>query len=110
MVPHDVTPGEEITPLGLVSVRIVPRFRGEIVDLKYSFTWRTVEALVGFPYSIYGSVRFSQHLTDLIRDLVDDPEIEITPGPVSYIAHSLHIFMDDYGQNIARRIVNDASK
>ena len=78
--------------------------------LHYSFTWRTVEALVGFPYSIYGSVGYAEYLTGLIRKEVGpDAARNVETGELSYIAHSLHIFKDDYGQNIARRIVDDAS-
>jgi hypothetical protein len=69
-----------------------------------------VEALVGFPYSLFASVRFGQHLTERLKALLP-PEASRTVemGHVSYIAHSLHIFLDAYGQNIARRIVDDAS-
>lgn len=111
VVPHQVRTGEELAPLGLISVRIIPRFAGHRIVLHYSFTWRTVEALVGFPYSLYGSVGYAEHLTELVCAAVGSPQIakQIDFGEVSYIAHSLHMFMDDYGQNIARRIVNDAS-
>lgn len=110
VIPHETTLGKDLTPLGLVSVRLVLRFPRGRIRIHYSYTWRTVEAFVGFPYSLYGSVRFGQYLTDQIRlrlhpDLVKQLEM----GEVSYIAHSLHMFMDDYGQNIARRIVDDAS-
>ena len=101
---------EEVSPLGLVSVRIIPRFIGQKIILHYSFTWRTVEVLVGFPYSLYGSIGYAEHLTNQIRNAVDAAHSrQVEMGDVSYIAHSLHIFMDDYGQNIARRIVDDAS-
>lgn len=110
IVPHEVRPNEDLAPLGLISVRIVPRFHGGRIVLHYSFTWRTVEALVGFPYSLYGSVGYAQHLTGLVKDTVEDQTARhVELGEVSYIAHSLHMFMDDYGQNIARRIVDDAS-
>jgi len=110
VIPHVIKTPDHISPLGLVSVRIIPRFSPNRVKLYYSFTWRTVEALVGFPYSIYGSVKYSMYLTDEIKRLVD-PEIArgVDMADVSYIAHSLHMFMDDFGQNIARRIVDDAS-
>jgi diguanylate cyclase (GGDEF)-like protein len=110
VVPH-VTEGKNSpTPLGLVSIRIVPRFNGDYVALTYSYTWRTVEALVGFPYSSYGSVRFSQHLTDRIRaHLPEEARQFVRMKDVSYVAHSLHFFVDAYGQKIARKIVNDAT-
>ena len=110
VVPHEIRPGEEITPLGLIAVRIIPRFQGRRIVLHFSFTWRTVEALVGFPYSLYGSVGYADHLTSTIRQMIGEPTARhVEFGEVSYIANSLHMFMDDYGQNIARRIVDDAS-
>lgn len=109
VIPHEIKPGP-LAPLGLVSIRIVPRFKGDRVRLSYSYTWRTVEALVGFPYSLYGSVKYSQHLTRLIQErLMPEQARRVETGEVSYIAHSLHIFVDEYGQNIAKRIVDDAS-
>lgn len=110
VLPNAVIPGTELSPLGLVSIRIVPRFSGLKTHLHYSFTWRTVEALVGFPYSIFGSVGYAEHLTKLIRQILGESRgRNVEMGQVSYLAHSLHIFRDDYGQHIARRIVDDAS-
>jgi diguanylate cyclase (GGDEF)-like protein len=110
VVPHEIVPGKDLAPLGLISVRCILRFAQSRAQLHYSYTWRTVEALVGFPYSLYGSVRFAQHLTEQIKDrLPNEFAKRVEMGEVSYIAHSLHMFMDDYGQNIARTIVNDAS-
>jgi diguanylate cyclase (GGDEF)-like protein len=98
----------DVRPLGLVSVRIIPRFETRGVGLYVSFTWRTVEALVGLPYSLYGSLRYSQHLTELIRERLgaghDAEALELRE--VSYLAHSLHVTTDSYGQNIARRIIH----
>jgi hypothetical protein len=110
VVPHTVHGDEEVTPLGLVCVRIIPRVSGSKVRVDYSFVWRTVEALVGFPYSLYGSVRFSDYLTAQLQDKLGAAEINIEMGEVSYVAQSLHMFSDEYGQIIARRIVNDASR
>ncbi|MBW8326321.1 MAG: diguanylate cyclase [Prolixibacteraceae bacterium] len=110
VIPHKITKPEDISPLGLVSIRIIARFVKRKILLGYSYTWRTVEALVGFPYSIYGSVRFSQEITEDIKCKVPLPiQKQIEMGEVSYIAHSLHIFMDEYGQNIAKSIVDEAS-
>lgn len=110
VVPHTIVPGEELSPLGLVSIRIIPRFSQTRTRLHFSYTWRTVETLVGLPYSLYGSVRFSQHLTERVRNRLPDGLARLVEmGEVSYIANSLHIFLDDYGQNIAKRIVDDAS-
>ena len=110
VVPHEINDADELSPLGLVSVRIVPRFSGQRCELSYSFTWRTVEALVGFPYSLYGSVCFGQELTRLVRERVSAATNErVTMGQISYIAHSLHMFIDESGLAIVRRIVNDAT-
>jgi diguanylate cyclase (GGDEF)-like protein len=98
----------DVRPLGLVSVRVIPRFEPRSVGLYVSFTWRTVEALVGLPYSLYGSLRYSQHLADLVRERLGGEQgarpIELRE--VSYLAHSLHVTTDGYGQNIARRIIH----
>ena len=111
VVPHNVTEGADLAPLGLVSIRLIPRFHAQQVSLLYSFTWRTVEAFVGFPYSLYGSVGFAEHLTKTLQHRVSpEGQVHIRMSEVSYIAHSLHMFVDDYGQNIARRIVDDASR
>jgi hypothetical protein len=108
IIPNDITDG--LAPLGLISVRIIPRFDdSHNVNLNYSFSWRTVEALVGFPYSCYGSIRYSDFLTKKIIEQVSSSQIEIKLDKVSYIAHSLHIFLDNFGQNIAKRIADDAS-
>jgi hypothetical protein len=118
VVDHPLRPVDEqvkehdVAPLGLVSVRIIPRPEPGGFGLYMSFTWRTVEALVGLPYSLYGSLRYSQHLTDLVRKrLGDGHEAEIVQlRDVSYIAHSLHVTTDSYGQNIARRIIHLAGR
>lgn len=110
IVPHDAKKDKEVAPLGLVSIRIIPRFVGVRPRLSFSYTWRTVEALKGFPYSLFGSVKFSQHLTEMLKKrLPQEVARQVEFGTVSYIAHSLHFFLDDYGQNIARRIVDEAS-
>lgn len=112
VVPHRIEPAKDISPLGLVSVRLVPRFLPGRVRISYSYTWRTVEALIGFPYSLYGSVRYSEYLTEQIANRLKPQtqnEKRIEMGEVSYIAHSMHIFMDHFGQNIARAIVNNAN-
>jgi diguanylate cyclase (GGDEF)-like protein len=109
VVPHIPVVGEELSPLGLVSVRIIP-YSSETgsITLDYSFTWRTVEALVGLPYSLYASIRFAEYLTEQIRSrLAPREQRALVMRRLSYIAHSLHIFLDNYAESIARRIVND---
>jgi|GEM_PF-2098598 len=108
VVPHKTREG--VSPLGLVSIRIITRYSNEKIVLNYSFTWRSVEALVGFPYSIYGSVMFGNHLTKRIKSMLPDAlQNHVEIGFVSYIAHSLHLFSDEYSQIIARSIISDAS-
>jgi diguanylate cyclase (GGDEF)-like protein len=99
-------------PLGLVSVRIIPRFEGKNIKLNFSFTWRTVEAVKGFPYSLYGSVKFSEHIKEDIKKRFENKNQSIIVGndTVSYMAHSLHMFTDEDSQEIIRGIINDASK
>jgi len=109
VIPHKIVEGADLSPLGLVSIRIIPRFIDDRTILSYSFTWRTVEALVGFPYSIYGSARYAERLTNIIREKGLGSSRSISMGTVSYVAHSLHVFTDQFGQNIAKRIVDDAS-
>jgi hypothetical protein len=109
IIPHDPGDGADLSPLGLVCVRIVPRISENRVCFDFSFVWRTVEVLVGFPYSLYGSVKYSEHLISLIRAILSPPEHQVELGEVSYTAQSLHMFGDEYGQIIARRIVNDAT-
>jgi diguanylate cyclase (GGDEF)-like protein len=115
VVPHllsEIENGVEVfdlSPLGLVSIRVIPRFDGEQrAFLHTSFTWRTVEALVGLPYSLYGSLRYSQYLAERIQQEVANvqgsPPVHL--ADVSYIAHSLHVTTDDYGLNVARRIIH----
>ena len=112
VVRHRVEQADDLAPLGLVSVRLVPRFLPGRVRMSYSYTWRTVEALVGCAYSLYGSVRYAQYLTEQIKTrMAGNPSARsVELGEVSYIAHSLHLFVDDYGLRIARQIVAHASE
>lgn len=108
IIPHqpDEQP-EAVAPLGLVSVRLLPRRSGSEAIVNVSFTWRTVEALIGFPYSLYGSLRYAQHLCDKLSNFPGVPQVRL--GYVSYVAHSLHFFMSEESRRIARRIVGESS-
>lgn len=109
IIPNPVSTGE-LKPLGLVSLRIIPRFKSsKAVGLVFSYTWRTVEALVGFPYSMYGSIKYGEYIQEMIQKRVENHGIVISFDKVSYVANSLHIFMDEQGQDIAKSIINDAS-
>ncbi len=108
VIPHVPNPHpEKVSPLGLVSIRILPRPTSTETVLNFSFTWRTVEALVGFPYSLYGSLQYSQHLRDKLQILYPSKPVRL--GFVSYVAHSLHFFVSDESRRIARRIVSESS-
>lgn len=110
VVPHVPTAGANLSPLGFVSARIIPRpLSPGTIRLDYSFSWRTVEALVGLPYSLYGSIRFAEHLTQLVGEQLTAAQPAVSMGSLSYIAHSLHMFVDEYADQVARRIVNDDS-
>ncbi len=100
-----------VAPLGLVCIRVIPRFPSDdSAHLHFSFVWRTVEAVVGFPYSLYGSLRFSAALCQMVRDATaEDDRRTVVLGQVSYLAQSLHLFRDAYGDGVARRIVAAAS-
>lgn len=107
VLPHVPDPEpEEVAPLGLVSVRFLPQPRSNEIVLNTSFTWRTVEALIGLPYSLYGSIRVSETARDRLAELTG---CRVRLGFVSYVANSLHFFMSNQCQLIARQIVNESS-
>lgn len=110
VVEHEIQPNEPLSPLGLVSMRCAPRPREDHIELRHSFLWRTVEALVGLPYSLYGSVRLAQHVAQVLAEHQGEDQPPVRLGPVSYVASSLHMYVDELGQNIARHIVNDARR
>jgi diguanylate cyclase (GGDEF)-like protein len=112
VLPHDLSLREppDLSPLGLTSLRCIPRFSDREILLHFSFTWRTVEALVGFPYSAYGSVRYAKRMFEDIRHRVTEqgrPDLadRLRVADISYIAHSLHMATDAYGRKIAHRII-----
>lgn len=65
---------------------------------------------MGFPYSLYGSVCFACDFVKDVEHRIQGSQIRTELGRVSYVAHSLHMFMDEFALNIARQIVNDASE
>ncbi|HHV10276.1 MAG TPA: diguanylate cyclase [Clostridiales bacterium] len=111
VVPNKVENESNYSPLGLVSIWLAPRFISDKVVIDFSYTWRTVEALVGLPLSMYASVKFAEEITESISKKVFDEgeNCIIKLGQVSYIAHSLHMFLDTESVNIVRGIVNEAS-
>lgn len=114
VVPHNIDPNEKngITPLGLVSIHISPRNCADCIVVDYSFTWRTVEAVVGFPYSLYGSIKYAEDILKDIRAGANGifASDKIKMGSVSYNAYSLHMFQDEIYDKIVRGIINDVSR
>lgn len=109
VVPNVIEDDENYSPLGLISIWLAPRFVADRVVVDYSYNWRTVEAVVGLPLSMYASVKFAEEITNLIKEKVTACEYGIHMGSVSYIAHSLHMFLETESMDIVRGIVNDAS-
>ena len=112
IVPHIVKDPANLSPLGLISVRVIPRrAAGGGTRLDFSFTWRTVEAIVGLPYSLYGSIRYAEYVTDKLQQLLSAyPAFNVRMGQLSYIAHSLHMYETEYAAKVARAIVNDETR
>lgn len=98
-------------PLGLVSVWATPRFSEQTMTLEFCFVWRTVEALVGLPYSLYGSIALSEYICSEIRKRLSghENELSLQSGGLTYLALSLHMRVDDFHKRIAKRIVDAAS-
>jgi len=95
-------------PLGLTCIHVLPRPRNDAIgwNLDFQWVWRSVEAIVGLPFSVYGSVRFSSNFVETLRARMVGTEIRL--GTVAYIALSLHLYCDDTDLAIARRIDLDA--
>lgn len=101
-----------MNPLGLVNIWVTPRFHENKYLLDYCFVWRTVEALVGFPYSLFGSIKYAEHIKkeldkQLGCEIPRDSNLKV--GTLTYIALSLHMKIDDYNKRIAKSIVDAAS-
>lgn len=96
-------------PLGLVSIWATPRHSAGQDQLSFCFVWRTVEALVGFPYSLYGSIKFANFVVDSINSRLRRQVSRISLGPLRYLALSLHMRTDEYHRRFAKRIVDAAS-
>lgn len=103
-------------PLGLIAIWIAPRKRGGIVNLDISFMWRTVEALIGLPYSLYGSIRFANKIISDVLSMIRENDSTgkinqsyIQLGNITYTACSLHMYLDEETKRIAKGIVNDVS-
>jgi diguanylate cyclase (GGDEF)-like protein len=98
----------EPDPLGLTSIRIYLTKEENITKINFTFIWRTVEAIVGFPYSAYGSIRYAEEFLNKLKELLPQG-VKIHLGDVTYIAQTLHIFQDTYSQNIAKNIIDEVT-
>ena len=99
----------EFAPLGLTSIHILGSHTKSGIAVDISFSWRTVEALVGFPYSIYASVKYAEYLAERIKEKL--PKLlknKTNLREVIYLAGNLHLVTNNHGHNIARKIVDDA--
>lgn len=111
VVPNVIEEDKGYSPLGLVAVWVAPRFVDGKINIDCSFTWRTVEAVTGLPRSMYASVTFAEEVVQMIKEKARHINISeaINLGHVSYIAHSLHMFLGEGSMNIVRGIVNEVS-
>ncbi|TMQ19122.1 MAG: hypothetical protein E6J91_06740 [Deltaproteobacteria bacterium] len=107
----ETAPGAEpLATAQLMSVRVFPREVDGRVAMRFGLTWRSMELLVGFPYTLYGSVRLSQHILSKVKHAVSDHVArKLVLDEVTYTACSLHFFVGKYWDDIARRIIDDAS-
>jgi len=89
----------------------MPRLRQDRWHLDFQWIWRTVEALVGFPFSAYGSIRWSEEFFDAVRSELGQLSVNVPVelGELTYVALSFHMFLDIGDEEIARAIVLDAS-
>ena len=113
VVPHSPTVDGNPSPAGLVSVWASPRMNSASGEktVDWVFVWRTVEAFIGLPYSLYGSIALAQSLLAQIND--EQQNEEATPfrlGELTYIALSLHMRSDGVHRRIAKRIVDESSE
>ena len=111
VIGHEIKETGNISPLGLVDIWIAPRQDGKNVIFDYTFSWRTVEAMIGLPFSLYATVRYAEDLTKEISNRVGEKCRDIIClGKISYIANSLHMFLDHSCLEIVRGVINEATK
>jgi hypothetical protein len=110
-LPVSAMDGRFDQPLGLCAIHLMPRFREGKCYLDFQWIWRTVEALVGFPFSAYGSVSWSKQFFDTVTAalLESDGKANVELGELTYLALSFHMFLDEGDTEIARAIVQDVS-
>ncbi len=98
----------EPDPLGLTSIRVYLTKEENITKVNFTFIWRTVEAIVGFPYSAYGSIRYAEEFLNKLKGLLSQ-RVKVHLGDITYIAQTLHIFQDTYSENIAKNIIDEVT-
>ena len=106
IVPNRIK-GSDLDPLGLISIRGSVAPHNKVHVLRFSYYWRTVEALVGLPHSLYASVT---HAFALSRKLRDVTGMDVPVARVVYVASSLHISSEQNVLELAKRIVDAASR
>lgn len=99
-------------PLGLSTIQVMPRCRSNEQKLDLLWVWRTVDALVGFPFSAYGSICGSRDFLELVKAELSNrgEKSSVALGELTYIALSFHMYLHDGDFEIARTIVQDASR
>ena len=99
--------GEGLHPLGLMAIRASVASSDARSVLRFAYYWRTVEALVGLPHSLYASSKHASHLAELLERTTgyDAPITRLV-----YVASSLHISSQSSVLEIAKRIVDGASQ
>lgn len=103
MIATSEPPGKEPDPLGLTTIHIMPRLIDSNWRIDIIWQWRSVEAIVGFPFSVYGTIRFSEEFVAKVRaKLAHNTDVRL--GTVIYSAVSLHLFCDNADRAIARMI------
>lgn len=111
VVPHVPRADGSPSPEGLVSVWASPRVGDDdgenIVD--WVFVWRTVEAFIGLPYSLYGSIQLAQSLLAEGVPTGASTQTQLRMGQLTYVALSLHMRVDGVHRRIAKRIVDLSS-
>jgi diguanylate cyclase (GGDEF)-like protein len=109
VVPNSIVDGE-LQPLGLISVWATPRFPTDGRRLfDFVFVWRTVEAFIGLPYSLYGSIQLAKELVSRVATETGDDHARLSVGELTYVALSLHLGNDPIHNRVAKAIVDSAS-
>lgn len=111
VVPNGIDGNGELKPLGLLNVWASPRVGENRHVIDFVFVWRTVEAFVGLPFSLYGSIRLAEDLVKQVSLMVPIVPNGRAPavGELTYIPMSLHMRVDEFHDRIAKRIVDESS-